>query len=85
MKGRPYPQLVSLKNGKDCEWVVYANRLKDAVVFDNGWQAFAAFYNFKVGDYMMCKITVDGFKMKVYDPISYDQKVVICHEHADLE
>jgi hypothetical protein len=34
---------------------------------------------------MMCKITVDVFKMKVYDPISYDQKVVICREHADLE
>jgi hypothetical protein len=85
MKGHPYPQLVSLKNGKDCEWVVHSNRFKDAVVLDNGWQAFAAFYNLKVGDYMMCKITVDVFKMKVYDPISYDQKVVICREHADLE
>jgi hypothetical protein len=52
---------------------------------DKGWHAFAAFYNLKVGDYMMCKVTVDGFKMKVYDPISYDKKVVICREHADLE
>jgi hypothetical protein len=49
------------------------------------WHAFAAFYNLNVGDYMMCKVTVDGFKMKVYDPISYDQKVVICREHANLE
>jgi hypothetical protein len=55
------------------------------VVLDNGWQAFAAFYNLKVGDYKICKITIDSFKMKVYDSISYDQKVVICHEHVDLE
>jgi hypothetical protein len=85
VKGRPYPQLVSLKNNKDCEWVVHANRFKDDVVLDNGWQALAAFYNLKVGDYMMCKIAIEGFNMKVCDPISYDQKVVIYREHADLE
>jgi hypothetical protein len=28
VKGRPYPQLVSIKNDKDCEWVVHANRFK---------------------------------------------------------
>jgi hypothetical protein len=81
----PLPPTSVLKNGKDCEWVVHANRFKDAVVLDNGWQAFADFYDLKVGDYMMCKIIVDGFKMKVYDPISYDQKVIICREHVDLE
>jgi hypothetical protein len=85
LKGCPYPQLVSIKNGKDYEWVVHANRFKDVIVLDKGCHAFAAFYNLKVVDYMMCKVTVDGFKMKVYDPISYDQKVVICCEHADLE
>jgi hypothetical protein len=76
---------VSIKNGKDCEWVVHANQFKDVIVLDKGWHAFAASYNLKVGDYMMCNVTIDDFKMKVYDPISYDQKVVICHEHADLE
>jgi hypothetical protein len=69
---RPYPQLVSIKNGKDCKWVVHANRFKDTIILDKGWHAFAAFYNLKVGDYSMCKVTIDGFKMKVYDPISYD-------------
>jgi hypothetical protein len=34
---------------------------------------------------MMCKVTVDDIWMKVYDPFSYDQKAVICREHADLE
>ena len=84
VKGRPYPYLVVIKNCKECEWVVHANRYKDEVVLDKGWPAFASFHDLKEGDYVMFKVTADGFKMTMYDPITSCEKELICREHTGL-
>lgn len=85
VKGRPYPQLVVIQSCKQCEWVVHSNPYKDVVVLDKGWHAFAAFHDLKEGDYLMFKLTPDGFKMKIYDPITSCQKVLFCREHDGLD
>ena len=85
MKGHPYPHLVVIQNCKECEWVVHANRYKDEVVLDKGWPAFASFHDLKEGDYVMFKVTADGFKMTIYDRATSCQKVLICDEHAGFD
>ena len=84
VKGHPYPHLVVLQNCKECEWVVHANRYKDEVILDKGWPAFASFHDLKEGDYVMFKVTTDGFKMTIYDPVTSCEKDLICHEHTGL-
>lgn len=84
VKGRPYPQLLIIQGGKECEWVVEANLFKDAVVLDNGWPRFAAFHDLKENDYIMLKVIANGFKITMYDRITSCKKVMLCREHADL-
>ena len=84
VKGHPYPKLVVIKSNKECEWVVHANPYKDEVVLDKGWPDFAKFHNLKVGDYVMLKVIAYGFKMTIFDRITYYQKELTCSDHSDL-
>jgi hypothetical protein len=47
VKRHPYPQLVSIKCCKDCQWTVHANPYRDEVVLDRMWPALAASSDFK--------------------------------------
>jgi hypothetical protein len=79
VKGRPYPYLVVVKNCNECEWVVHANRYKNEVFLDKGWLAFASFHDLKEADYVMFNVTVDRFKMTMYDPTTSCENELICH------
>jgi hypothetical protein len=67
VRGRSYPQLVVIQCGKECEWVVHANPYKGEIVLFKGWHAVSSFHELKVGDCLMFKVVVDGFKMTVYN------------------
>jgi hypothetical protein len=84
VKGRPYRQLVSIKCCKDCEWIVYANPYRDEVVLDRMWPTLVASLDLKVGDYLLFKVTANGFKLRINDRITSCQRSFICSEHADL-
>jgi hypothetical protein len=84
VKGRPYPQLVLIECCKDCDWIVHNNPYRDEVVLDIMWPTLAACLDLKVGDYLLFKVTADGFKLRIYDRITTYLRPFICSEHADL-
>jgi hypothetical protein len=51
------------------------------VVLDNGWYGLADFLGLKVGDYVMFKIILNGFKMTMYDCINSCEREVSCNDH----
>jgi predicted Rdx family selenoprotein len=84
VKGPSYPQLVSIECCKDCEWIVHANPYRDEVILDRMWPSMAASLDLKVGGYLLFKVTVDGFKLTIYDHITSCQRPFIYSEHTDL-
>jgi hypothetical protein len=74
VKGHPNPQLVSIKCCEDCDWIVHANPYRDKVILDRMWPALAASLDLKVGDYLLFKVTADGFKPTIYDRITSCQR-----------
>ena len=85
VKGHPFPQLLVIHGGEECEWVIHAIVDSGHVLLEKGWHKFAMFHELALDDYLMSKVTADGFKMTIYDRTTSCQRVFVCREHVVLD